>query len=247
MTAIIGYTKNRGLTLLEVIIAVSAVIILGRGYLVYRTIAPAPAPIQTVCTQDTKLCPDGSYVGRTGPNCEFALCPGMSDKQQVTSDTANWKTYRNEKYGFSVQYPVFKQEHPFLGYSESPIPRKEAGNVIDFPTPFSIGVEENVSHDSLAVWFSKHVDPEGILKASNVLNLGITVNSWVLYQVQRIPDEYMSTYGPICGSFLMPPSQKYVISFCSGASEPSEIDRLYSLQEKILLYQKISGTFKEIN
>ncbi|HCS78848.1 TPA: hypothetical protein DIV55_03825 [Patescibacteria group bacterium] len=28
------------------------------------------------CTMDAKLCPDGSSVGRTGPNCEFAPCPG---------------------------------------------------------------------------------------------------------------------------------------------------------------------------
>ena len=27
------------------------------------------------CAQEAKLCPDGSAVGRTGPNCEFALCP----------------------------------------------------------------------------------------------------------------------------------------------------------------------------
>lgn len=27
------------------------------------------------CTMDAKLCPDGSAVGRTGPNCEFAACP----------------------------------------------------------------------------------------------------------------------------------------------------------------------------
>jgi hypothetical protein len=27
------------------------------------------------CTQEAKLCPDGSGVGRTGPNCEFAPCP----------------------------------------------------------------------------------------------------------------------------------------------------------------------------
>ena len=26
------------------------------------------------CTMDAKQCPDGSYVGRTGPNCEF-VCP----------------------------------------------------------------------------------------------------------------------------------------------------------------------------
>jgi len=27
------------------------------------------------CSQIAKLCPDGSAVGRTGPNCEFAPCP----------------------------------------------------------------------------------------------------------------------------------------------------------------------------
>ncbi|MEX1052666.1 MAG: hypothetical protein WEC80_02355 [Patescibacteria group bacterium] len=27
------------------------------------------------CTQEAKLCPDGSYVGREGPNCEFTQCP----------------------------------------------------------------------------------------------------------------------------------------------------------------------------
>lgn len=30
----------------------------------------------TACTMDAKICPDGSSVGRTGPNCEFAACPG---------------------------------------------------------------------------------------------------------------------------------------------------------------------------
>lgn len=28
-----------------------------------------------VCNQDAKVCSDGSAVGRTGPNCEFAQCP----------------------------------------------------------------------------------------------------------------------------------------------------------------------------
>ncbi|PIP55521.1 MAG: hypothetical protein CO183_00815 [Candidatus Zambryskibacteria bacterium CG_4_9_14_3_um_filter_42_9] len=28
------------------------------------------------CTMEAKICPDGSAVGRTGPNCEFATCPG---------------------------------------------------------------------------------------------------------------------------------------------------------------------------
>ncbi len=29
------------------------------------------------CTMEAKVCPDGSAVGRTGPNCEFAPCPPL--------------------------------------------------------------------------------------------------------------------------------------------------------------------------
>ena len=29
---------------------------------------------QIMCTMEAKLCPDGSAVGRSGPNCEFAEC-----------------------------------------------------------------------------------------------------------------------------------------------------------------------------
>ncbi len=32
-------------------------------------------PIQKACTMEAKLCPDGSYVGRSGPDCEFKKCP----------------------------------------------------------------------------------------------------------------------------------------------------------------------------
>jgi putative hemolysin len=29
------------------------------------------------CTEEAKICPDGSAVGRVGPNCEFAPCPSV--------------------------------------------------------------------------------------------------------------------------------------------------------------------------
>ncbi|MBI4160792.1 MAG: hypothetical protein HY506_02695 [Candidatus Yanofskybacteria bacterium] len=43
-------------------------------------------PEITACTEEAKLCPDGSYVGRVGPNCEFADCPQEKD------DGGNFKT-----------------------------------------------------------------------------------------------------------------------------------------------------------
>ncbi len=35
------------------------------------------------CTMEAKLCSDGSYVSRTGPNCEFAQCPSSNAYKQA--------------------------------------------------------------------------------------------------------------------------------------------------------------------
>src|SRR4051812_48908440 len=51
---------------------------------------------QVFCTMEAKQCPDGSYVGRSGPKCEFAACPAV---------TSNWKTYTDTRYGFELKYP----------------------------------------------------------------------------------------------------------------------------------------------
>ncbi len=49
---------------------------LGIWALVFVSIAVAGCVQPPVaCTADAKQCPDGSYVGRVGPSCEFAQCP----------------------------------------------------------------------------------------------------------------------------------------------------------------------------
>ncbi len=37
---------------------------------------------QVACTEEAKQCPDGSYVGRTGPGCAFAACPTSTSTSQ---------------------------------------------------------------------------------------------------------------------------------------------------------------------
>ena len=38
-------------------------------------IKPTEPTQGVICTMEAKLCSDGSYVGRTGPHCEFTPCP----------------------------------------------------------------------------------------------------------------------------------------------------------------------------
>lgn len=39
--------------------------------------------IDVSCTQEAKICPDGSSVGRIGPNCNFAECPKTNTQTTV--------------------------------------------------------------------------------------------------------------------------------------------------------------------
>lgn len=65
------------------------------------------------CTLEAKQCPDGSFVGRSGPNCAFADCPAananaVTNQNLNTSDEliAGRDLYINKELGFSFQYPV---------------------------------------------------------------------------------------------------------------------------------------------
>ncbi|MDB5237100.1 MAG: hypothetical protein JWL88_202 [Parcubacteria group bacterium] len=58
------------------------VLLIGFGAFLYRGVKERPVaqmPVhvgaQQACTQEAKVCPDGTNVGRTGPNCAFAACP----------------------------------------------------------------------------------------------------------------------------------------------------------------------------
>ncbi len=42
-----------------------------------------------VCTEDALMCPDGSYVGRTGPSCAFLACPDQTSFEGVLEQTEN--------------------------------------------------------------------------------------------------------------------------------------------------------------
>ncbi|MCX6715929.1 MAG: hypothetical protein NT077_02850 [Candidatus Taylorbacteria bacterium] len=63
-------------------ILILSVVLIGVGLVFWRSgmsgsvsrINPSVA-----CTAEAKICPDGSAVGRTGPLCEFAACPNVTN------------------------------------------------------------------------------------------------------------------------------------------------------------------------
>ena len=59
-----------------ILISIVCVVVVLTGIYIFSN-SPAEAPT-IACTLEAKICPDGSAVGRTGPNCEFTPCPVAS-------------------------------------------------------------------------------------------------------------------------------------------------------------------------
>jgi hypothetical protein len=56
-----------------------------------------------ICDQDAKLCIDGSYVGRIGPNCEFAECSSNNNNLSFN--------FTNDYVGEAIINYLLTQEH----------------------------------------------------------------------------------------------------------------------------------------
>jgi hypothetical protein len=124
-------------------------------------VGDSPSPV--ACTMEAKICPDGSAVGRSGPNCEFSACPSGI-------------LYQNEQYGFSLSLPSSwngylvststvdfgvkvllgsplwtgtgsYEDIPILVYPLSKWQEWEANNFSDYSTAAPIGPSERARND----------------------------------------------------------------------------------------------------
>ncbi len=67
--------QNKNITIAIIVL----VLIVGFA-LLSKKISPVPGK---ACTMEAKLCPDGTAVGRSGPNCEFSACPEVKQETKV--------------------------------------------------------------------------------------------------------------------------------------------------------------------
>lgn len=72
---------------------------------------------EQVCTKEAKVCPDGTTVGRTGPNCEFARCPASGERMNSdriikdASTTARMEVKKEEGRARMAEMRAKAQQH----------------------------------------------------------------------------------------------------------------------------------------
>ncbi|MBU3918916.1 hypothetical protein KKC63_03380 [Patescibacteria group bacterium] len=105
---------------------ISFLIILIGGILVWQLwYSPVAPPIPSACTQEAKLCPDGSSVSRIGPNCEFAECPNKNNDDEEAYNHAGEIVKIYQKEG---------KEYLDINFIKFLLFVDENNNIVDYPT-----------------------------------------------------------------------------------------------------------------
>ncbi len=129
------------------------------------------------CSLEVKNCPDGSSLGRTGANCEFAECPAPIFSEKVT--TSGWVKYENEKHGFSLLHPsnstISTRSDSNNDYIriQNYVDKKMYSGLNDNEYYLEIFIEdENSGHDISETCVEKARDPEGYFSNTTKVILG---------------------------------------------------------------------------
>ncbi len=118
------------------ILTVLAAVVAGGLWAVATRVDQAPEP--RVCTMEVKQCADGSYVGRTGANCEFTPCPAAA---ATTTAGGSILPYQSGVRGTVTLGPTCPVERIPLDPACAPKPFATAITVYHagVSTPFIIG------------------------------------------------------------------------------------------------------------
>lgn len=131
------------------------------------------------CTMDAKLCPDGSYVSRIPPECNFAPCP-KEDLIQVESPGANEIIsspiiVRGKARGFwffEADFPVelLDEQGNIIGTA---IAQAQGEWMTEDFVAFEVQIEFDVSEETNATLILKKDNPSGLPEYDDELQIPI--------------------------------------------------------------------------
>lgn len=213
-----------------------------------------PANVNGVaCTADAMLCPDGvTYVGRQGPDCEFAACPEIADLNvngipnanidntnvRVNTNAAvntniavsvnDWKTYTNETGHYLIRYPkdwtntADSSDGTAMFYDSRALSQDGVGDLI-IGSKIEIYIRDN---------YSSAVTP-----SFTPLDEGSTLLSEIATTIDAKAARrrtFRSSYGGIIINELHTLSQKKLFNLIQYIPEDAKVDEYTSIFDQIL-------------
>ena len=202
--------------LIIIITIIILAVILGGGYYIYSKLEQQK-PV--ACTTEAKICPDGSSVGRTGPNCEFASCSNPSSLTLNQLENASYDVSSEGLYFSTGMFgPQDKNFNPkalklvnglySFGPEHKVLPSQCTENVTH-----SVSIKKN-SDGSPMVAFGD-LNGDGVSDAVVMLNLTYEENN------QTGPHDYCSPDGKTSSS----DSEPMLVVFINKNNQPMQVDQ----------------------
>ncbi|MBN2198137.1 GerMN domain-containing protein [Candidatus Wolfebacteria bacterium] len=137
-----------------------------------------------VCAMDVKICSDGSYVSRFGPDCEFAPCP-KEDLIQIenlqVNQVINSPLFIEGKargyWFFEANFPIklFDAEGKLLGIA---IAQAQNENGVGWMTedfvPFKANLEFELPKTEMGILVFEKDNPSGLLENADELRMPVS-------------------------------------------------------------------------
>src|SRR5581483_3506337 len=168
----------------QLFIGVLIIVLVGIGAFLYRNAKERPAalaptaPTQQACTQEAKVCPDGSSVGRTGPNCAFAACsaPNVEDPSLGIAYVAPG--------GFTANQAALGSDPSLRAAYETSGDQPNAITIYDFPIPAGKTAQEVILANT--VHASSGVPAKSMSEFSPILTNGHTFQSITVERFEAV-------------------------------------------------------------